>query len=85
VVSSQERLLNLSPIEHRHKASAGPRPLWFSIDSVEGEAQAGDAIFASSIGTNLAALSPAAMAVLQRHGGSLMQARIKKYAPELTV
>jgi NTE family protein len=62
---------------------AGAKPIWFSIDSVVGEQQPGDAAFASNIGTNLKRLSDAEMAVLTRHGGALLEARLKAYAPEL--
>ncbi|MCY1456141.1 hypothetical protein D9M71_733400 [compost metagenome] len=57
--------------------------MWFSIDSRIGEAQAGDAAFASAIDTNLRKLSSEEMAVLTRHGGALVKARITQYAPEL--
>jgi NTE family protein len=79
----QIRGLQFDRIEHRHKAGAGPRPLWFSIDSTEGEEQAGDATFASAIGTNLKALTAAERMVLARHGGALVAARLQRYAPEL--
>ena len=59
------------------------RPLWFSINSIEGEAQPGDATFASAISTNLRKLNDDEMRVLARHGGSLLASRIHKYAPEL--
>lgn len=83
IMMEQIRGLEFDRIEHRHLAGVGPKPLWFSIDSVEGEAQAGDAVFASSIGTNLKALRAAEIDVLNRHGGSLIEARIRRYAPEL--
>ena len=51
--------------------------------SAKGEKQPGDASFASSIGTNLKKLSNEEMAVLTRHGGALLAARIEQYAPEL--
>ena len=66
-----------------HKAGEGPRPMWFSIDSSEGEIHPGDAQFASMISTNLTRLSAVEMDVLTRHSGALCQARIEKYAPEL--
>jgi NTE family protein len=83
IMMEQIRGLEFDRIVHRHKAGAGPRPLWFSIDSVEGELQKGDAAFASSIGTNLKALSDAERTVLRRHGGALVEARIRRHAPEL--
>jgi NTE family protein len=61
----------------------GANPIWFSIDSQVGEQQPGDAAFASSIGTNLKKLSNAEMTVLTRHGGSLLEARLRARAPEL--
>jgi len=61
----------------------GAKAVWFSIDSVEGEAQTGDSAFASGVGTNLKRLSPAEMEVLGRHGGALLRARLERYAPEL--
>jgi NTE family protein len=83
IMMEQIRGLEFDRIEHRHLAGKGPRPLWFSIDSVKGESQAGDAVFASSISTNLSALNAAERSVLTRHGGALMDARIRKFAPEL--
>jgi NTE family protein len=43
IMMEQIRGLEFDRLEHRHNANAGPRPLWFSIDSKEGEAQNGDA------------------------------------------
>lgn len=83
IMMEQIRGLEFDRLQHRHAALAGPRPLWFSIDSREGEAQAGDAAFASSITTNLTRLHAEEMDVLTRHGGALVEARIRRYAPEL--
>lgn len=83
IMMEQIRGLEFDRIEHRHKAGLGPKPLWFSIDSTEGEAQGGDAAFASSISTNLHALSQSERLVLARHGGAMVESRIRKYAPEL--
>ncbi|WP_404302704.1 patatin-like phospholipase family protein [Alicycliphilus denitrificans] len=83
IMMEQIRGLEFDRLQHRHAALAGPRPLWFSIDSKEGQAQAGDAAFASSIKTDLARLSAEEMDVLTRHGGALVEARIRRYAPEL--
>lgn len=83
IMMEQIRGLEFDRIEHRHLASKGPTPLWFSIDSKLGEKQPGDASFASSIGTNLKRLSDEEMAVLTRHGGALLAARIDQFAPEL--
>lgn len=83
IMMEQIRGLQFDRLEHRHKAGAGPRPLWFSIDSEEGESTPGDSVFASSIATNLKALKDAERAVLARHGGALVAARIQRWAPEL--
>ncbi|MBX3585872.1 MAG: patatin-like phospholipase family protein [Ramlibacter sp.] len=83
IMMEQIRGLEFDRLEHRHKAGAGPKPLWFSIDSTEGQAQDGDSVFASSIGTNLKALNEAERKVLARHGAALVESRIKRYAPEL--
>lgn len=83
IMMEQIRGLQFDRMEHRHKAGAGPRALWFSIDSREGEATPGDSVFASSIATNLKALKDAERAVLARHGGALVAARIALHAPEL--
>ena len=83
VLMEQVRELQFDRMQHRHLAGKGPKPLWFSIDSAVGQANAGDASFASSIGTNLKRLSNDEMVVLQRHGGALVEARLNAYAPEL--
>lgn len=83
IMMEQVRGLQFDRMQHRHLAGKGPKPLWFSIDSAVGQAQPGDATFASSIGTNLRRLSNDEMEVLQRHGGALVEARIRTYAPEL--
>jgi NTE family protein len=85
IMMEQIRGLEFDRIQHRHLAGKGPRPLWFSIDSREGEEQEGDADFASMIGTNLKALNRAERAVLSRHGAALLASRIQTYAPELGV
>ncbi len=83
IMMEQIRGLEFDRLQHRHLAGAGPKPLWFSIDSKEGETQAGDAAFASAIDTNLRALSDDEMDVLTRHGGGLVNSRLRRYAPEL--
>jgi len=83
ILMEQVRGLQFKRLELSHKAGEGPVPVWFSIDSHEGEVNPGDAAFASMIGTNLKRLSGAEMDVLTRHAGALCQARIEKYAPEL--
>lgn len=83
VLMEQVRGLEFDRLKHRNKAGSGPKPLWFSIDSTKGESQEGDAAFASVISTNLKKLSHPEISVLMRHGGSLIEARIREYAPEL--
>jgi NTE family protein len=83
ILMEQVRSLQFDRMQHRHAAGKGPRPLWFSIDSHEGEVQSGDAMLASAVGTNLARLSTAEMTILTRHAGALVESRLKKYAPEL--
>jgi NTE family protein len=85
IMMEQIRGLEFDRIQHRHKANAGPLPMWFSIDSPEGQVQAGDATFASSVGTNLKALKNDEVAVLTRHAGGLVEHRLRTYAPELIV
>jgi len=83
IMMEQIRGLEFDRIEHRHKAGVGPKPLWFSIDSIEGEVQTGDAAFASAIKTDLKRLSEVEISMLTRHAGGLAEARIRRYAPEL--
>ncbi|MFC5696187.1 patatin-like phospholipase family protein [Pseudomonas sp. GCM10022186] len=83
IMMEQIRGLEFDRLQHRHLAGKGPKPLWFSIDSRKGESQPGDAAFASAIDTNLRRLSEEEMAVLGRHGASLVKARVDQYAPEL--
>ncbi|CAN7596144.1 patatin-like phospholipase family protein [Polaromonas sp. LjRoot131] len=83
IMMEQIRGLEFDRLEYRYKAKSGPVPLWFSIDSTDGEARDGDAVMASGISTNLAALSKSQLDVLVRQGASLVEARIRKYAPEL--
>lgn len=83
IMMEQIRGLEFDRLQFRFLAGKGPKPMWFSIDSRTGEAQKGDAAFASSIDTNLSRLSSEEMEVLTRHGASLVKARLKAYAPEL--
>jgi NTE family protein len=83
IMMEQIRGLEFDRLQHRFLAKEGPKPLWFSIDSKEGEVQSGDAAFASAISTNLKRLADDEMKVLARHGGGLVESRIRKYAPEL--
>lgn len=83
IMMEQIRGLEFDRIQYRHLAGKGPKPAWFSIDSREGEANPGDASFASSIDTGLKRLSDPEMGVLTRHGGALVEARLRRYMPEL--
>lgn len=80
IMMEQIRGLQFDRIEHRHKAKAGPAPLWFSIDSTLGQVQDGDATFASGIKTDLKALKADELAVLTRHAGGLLTHRLREYA-----
>lgn len=83
ILMEQVRGLQFARLQFAYEANKGPKPLWFSIDSVEGEERSGDAVFASLIDTNLKRLSATELDVLTRHGRALALARIGKYAPEL--
>jgi len=83
ILMEQVRGLQFTRLQLAHTARMGPKPLWFSIDSVEGEERAGDAAFASLIGTNLKRLGTVEMQTLMRHGRALALSRIDRYAPEL--
>lgn len=83
ILMEQVRGLQFVRLQFAHEAKRGPKPLWFSIDSVEGEERPGDAAFASLVSTNLRRLDKAEIELLVRHGRALALARVKKYAPEL--
>lgn len=83
ILMEQVRGLQFQRLELAHASGRGPKPVWYSIDSVEGEAHPGDAQFASNITTNLKRLKRAELDVLTRHAGALCEARIKRWAPEL--
>ena len=83
ILMEQVRGLQFERLRLAHKAQLGPKPLWYSIDSHEGEQQSGDAAFASAVSTGLSKLSDAEMTVLKRHAGALLMHRIRNYAPEL--
>jgi NTE family protein len=83
ILMEQIRGLQFGRMENTYAARRGPKPMWFSIDSSEGEAQPGDARLASAVSTNLRRLSNEQMEVLMRHGGALVEARLRAYAPEL--
>lgn len=83
ITMEQIRGLQFKRLELTLAARQKPHGLWFSIDSHEGEAQAGDAAFASAVGTNLKKLGDAEMTVLTRHSAALLASRIDRYAAEL--
>jgi NTE family protein len=83
VLMEQVRGLQFDRLLHRHGAGRGPAPVWFSIDSSEGEANPGDAELASAVSTDLKKLSAAELALLTRHGATLLEARLRKYMPAL--
>ena len=83
ILMEQVRGLQFKRMELAKAADLGPIPLWFSIDSEDGQAEPGDAVFASSIGTNLKRLNHSEMEVLKRHAGALCEARLRRWAPEL--
>ncbi len=83
ILMEQVRGLQFARMELAYKAGRGPVPMWFSIDSQDGQINPGDAAFASSIGTNLKRLQDSEFNVLTRHAGALCEARIKRWAPEL--
>lgn len=85
ILMEQVRGLQFKRLELSHRADGGPKPMWYSVDSViEDDAQTSiDARFASMISTNLKRLSEEELTILTRHASALCEARIKKYAPEL--
>lgn len=83
ILMEQVRGLQFNRMELAYAAGRGPVPMWFSIDSRDGEINPGDAEFASSIGTNLKRLTEAELDVLTRHAGALCEARVRNWAPEL--
>lgn len=83
ILMEQVRGLQFKRLELSFAAGQGPKSIWFSIDSREGEVNPGDAVFASSIKTNLKKLDAAEMDVLGRHAGGLLESRIGLYLPEL--
>lgn len=83
IMMEQIRGLEFRRLEYGYLSKKTGKPIWFSIDSTDGQIQESDAAFASTIETNLKALSQSEMTVLKRHGGALVEARLKKYSPEL--
>lgn len=83
ILMEQVRGLQFKRLELNGGKPGGARPAWFSIDSVEGQVRDGDAAHASTIGTNLKRLSGPEIDVLQRHGGALVEHRLRTYMPEL--
>jgi len=82
ILMEQVRGLQFQRLELNAR-SGGAKPVWFSIDSEEGQALDGDAAFASAIRTNLKRLGDAEMKVLARHGGALLGHRLQTYTPAL--
>lgn len=83
ILMEQVRGLQFRRLELGMHLAHGPKPVWFSIDSAIGQAQDGDAAFASAISTNLKRLSAPEMVVLKRHAGALLMHRLLSYTPEL--
>lgn len=83
ITMEQVRGLSFYKLVDSFKINSRPKPLWFSIDSTDGEQIKGDAHKASSISTRLKKLSKEEMEVLKRHGGALVFHRIKRWANEL--
>jgi NTE family protein len=83
IMMEQVRGLQFKRLELNAAKAGGAKPAWFSIDSEEGEARAGDAAFASAIRTNLCKLARAEIDVLTRHGGALLTHRLQTYMPEV--
>lgn len=83
ILMEQVRGLQFKRLELRAGQPDGIKPVWFSINSEEGQAREGDAAFASAIRTNLKKLSGAEMDVLTRHAGALLEHRLQTYTPEL--
>lgn len=79
IMMEQIRGLQFDRVLHRHLSDKGPRPIWFSIDSVKGQGQPGDAAFASSIKTNLKALRQDELNILVRHARALLAQRLKTF------
>lgn len=82
ILMEQNRFLAFERLEYRWKAGAGPRPIWFSIDSALASPPE-DVLRASQIATSLSALPTNDVALLERHASALLRARLKHYAPEL--
>lgn len=83
ILMEQVRGLQFRRLELSFAANQKPRGLWFSIDSEEGEAQPGDAAFASAVRTHLKKLPARELQVLTRHSAALLSHRIATHAPEL--
>ena len=83
ILMEQVRGLQFKRLELSAHQPGGLKPVWFSINSKEGEARPGDAAFASAIRTHLKKLSQDEMDVLTRHAGALLDHRLQMYMPEL--
>ena len=83
ILMEQVRGLQFKRLELSAHQPGGLKPVWFSINSKEGEARPGDAAFASAIRTHLKKLSQAEMELLTRHAGALLEHRLQMYTGEL--
>lgn len=83
ILMEQVRGLQFKRLELSAQTPENPKPVWFSIDSEEGQVQEGDAVFASAIRTHLKKLGNAEMTVLGRHAAALLSHRLQTYTPEL--
>jgi NTE family protein len=83
ILMEQVRGLQFKRLELSAAQADGIKPVWFSIDSAIGQAQHGDAVFASLIRTHLKKLSREELEVLTRHAGALLEHRLTTYVPEL--
>lgn len=83
IMAEQVRSLQFKRLVSLHKSAQGPKPIWFSIDSHIGCAQAQDPIICSAVLSDLSEIDTQTSIVLQRHARSLLTHRISNYAPEL--
>jgi NTE family protein len=83
ILMEQVRGLQFKRLELQAGLPGGAKPVWFSIDSELGQIRDSDAAQAAGISTNLKRLSIPEMDVLKRHGGALLEHRLKTYVPEL--
>ncbi len=83
IMMEQVRGLEFDRLDRMRQAGGALKPLWFSINSREGEVVVGDGLLAGRIETNLRRLDVVEMTLLKRHGAALVASRIEKYASEL--